>query len=243
LRARAYIRDLALRSQFRFILIAIHHLLQESSVFAIDVYGRIRARRKFAYEWNLQLNLGCGSKVKPGWLNLDLSPWADYRLDLRRELPLPDLSCAIIYSEHFLEHLEYPTIASSFLKDCHRLLQPGGVIQLSVPDSEPPLRAYSTENSVAYFRSVTVRAWHDDWCHTPLEHINYHFRQSASNRPPHSPEYHHFAYDYETMHKALSAAGFVEISRRAFDEQMDSPERREGSLLIIAKKPSTGQDR
>lgn len=63
---------------------------------------------------NLRLNIGCGSNVKQGWINIDLCGSADLQLDLRESLPFADETVSMIYSEHFFEHLEYPDQALSF---------------------------------------------------------------------------------------------------------------------------------
>ena len=45
------------------------------------------------------------------------------------------------------------------------------------------------------------------------------------------------AYDFTTMEKALSRAGFVDIRRREFDAELDSESRRLGTLYVDARKP------
>ena len=62
----------------------------QRSVATIRALGRPDLRYK--------LNLGCGPKVKPGWLNIDAHPDADFALDLRESLPFADESCEMIYS-------------------------------------------------------------------------------------------------------------------------------------------------
>lgn len=54
------------------------------------------AARKFRDESGLKLQLGCGSQIKDGWINIDIVPNADLTLDLREPLPLSDESCSII---------------------------------------------------------------------------------------------------------------------------------------------------
>jgi hypothetical protein len=51
----------------------------------------------------------------------------------------------------------------------------------------------------------------------------YHFRQHGE---------HLFAYDEETAHKVLKAAGFVKIGKRDYQPNLDSPHRRIGSLFM-----------
>ncbi|MEM9693217.1 MAG: methyltransferase domain-containing protein [Myxococcota bacterium] len=88
-------------------------------------------------------NLGCGSRFHPLWVNLDVAPphSAVMDADLGRGIPLPDQSCDAAYSSHMLEHLSRAD-AGAFLRECHRILKPGGVLRLVVPDLEQICREY-----------------------------------------------------------------------------------------------------
>lgn len=61
--------------------------------------------------------------------------------DLSRGIPLPDASCAVVYHAAVLEHMRRSD-ALAFLQECHRVLQPGGVIRVGVPDLERLCRLY-----------------------------------------------------------------------------------------------------
>lgn len=61
--------------------------------------------------------------------------------DLSRGLPYADNSVAAIYHSHLLEHLDQPT-AELFLCEIKRVLQPGGVLRIAVPDFEKLARTY-----------------------------------------------------------------------------------------------------
>jgi SAM-dependent methyltransferase len=89
------------------------------------------------------LNLGCGRRFHPGWVNLDFSPVApDVRAhDLRKGIPYPDGTFDVVYHSHVLEHFPKCT-APTFLLECHRVLRPGGVIRVAVPDLEQIARLY-----------------------------------------------------------------------------------------------------
>ena len=57
--------------------------------------------------------------------------------DIEKPFPLPDNSVDRIISEHCFEHIEitkYPTI----LKELYRILKPGGLFRLAVPDYQSP---------------------------------------------------------------------------------------------------------
>ncbi len=89
------------------------------------------------------LNLGCGSRYHPAWINIDLIPHGPgvIRHDLSRGIPLPDASCAVVYHAAMLEHLR-PADAATLLRECHRVLQPGGILRIGVPDLERLCRIY-----------------------------------------------------------------------------------------------------
>lgn len=89
------------------------------------------------------VNLGCGSRHHPDWLNFDLVPSSPVvkRFDITRPLPLGDGSCDVVYHAAVLEHLRRPD-AARFLADCNRVLKPGGVIRVGVPDLERICRLY-----------------------------------------------------------------------------------------------------
>lgn len=118
----------------------------------------------------MRLNLGSGPRAVPGWINIDrspnlvldrtpaikqalhrlgvlhdahLTPWsrAIVRHDIRRRLPYPDGSVDAIYSSHTLEHL-YLAEARQVLAECVRLLRPGGLLRLALPDAERLAREF-----------------------------------------------------------------------------------------------------
>lgn len=90
----------------------------------------------------VRLNIGCGPNVAPGWLNMDLVPAAGaVRGDLRARLPLEDASVDCIAAIHVLQDLPYPDIAPA-LAELRRVLKPGGVLRVAVPDLDRAVRAY-----------------------------------------------------------------------------------------------------
>ena len=174
------------------------------------------------------LNLCAGDLCKPGNLNIDLFPGGDLTLDLRRRgLPFESDSCDRIFSEHFFEHIDYPSAISRLLSDCLRVLRPGGILTFSVPDTEWPLVDYQHGLGAPYFKACEELRWHPN-CTTRLEHINHHFRQHGQ---------HLFACDEETVRKLLESVGFVNIRKRQYQPELDSDRRRVGSLFMAAHKP------
>lgn len=205
---------------------ATRRFLEEWGILAIHIPNSVRARLRYRRASGLSIQLGCGPRKKQGWVNLDLKREADIRLDLRRSLPFSDGSASFVYSEHFLEHLDYPVRVGFLLDECRRILEPGGKISLVVPDIEVVLRAYVLGGSPEYYNAQ--KRWHPSWFQTHMEHINYNFRQDGE---------HQYAYDFETLTKLLTAHGFVNVRRRDFDAALDSPDRIVGSLYVEASRP------
>jgi predicted SAM-dependent methyltransferase len=89
------------------------------------------------------LNLGCGASYHPDWINMDFIPANPDVIahDLRKPLPLEKSSCDVIYTSHVLEHLSRHE-ARTFLEECNRVLRPGGLLRIAVPDLEMIARLY-----------------------------------------------------------------------------------------------------
>ncbi|MBI2240491.1 MAG: FkbM family methyltransferase [Magnetospirillum gryphiswaldense] len=90
-----------------------------------------------------RLNIGCGEHFHADWVNLDIAPSAPsvIRHDVSEALPLADGSCRMVYHSHVLEHLPRHQ-AGDFLAECRRVLRPGGILRVAVPDLESLCRAY-----------------------------------------------------------------------------------------------------
>jgi SAM-dependent methyltransferase len=91
----------------------------------------------------LLVNIGCGAVFHKDWVNLDVAPSdpAVRRWDARSGLPFDDGAVVACYASHVLEHLS-KVEASRLLAECQRVLRPGGVIRLVVPDLEGIARHY-----------------------------------------------------------------------------------------------------
>lgn len=190
----------------------------------------LREIRRRSWSRPRKINLGSGKHRKDGCLNIDLFPGGDLTLDLRRPLPFDADCCEAIFSEHFFEHIDYPSPAYELARECFRVLKPNGQLRLSVPDTAWPLTDYSKGSDAEFFRACILNSWwHASYCSTRLEHINYHFRQAGEHR---------FAYDEETLRKVLETVGFCKIERVSFDPELDTKHREVGSLFMIARKPS-----
>jgi SAM-dependent methyltransferase len=77
----------------------------------------------------VRLNFGCGKNRLAGWRNFDSD------VDITKRLPFPDATADFILAEHVVEHVEYRQ-ALAFMRECRRVLKPGGVARFAVPSIE-----------------------------------------------------------------------------------------------------------
>ena len=90
-----------------------------------------------------KLNLGCGTRYHPDWVNLNFTSTGPDVIahNLYNGIPFNGESFEVVYHSHLLEH--FPTsYAPVFLKECHRVLKPDGIIRIAVPDLEQIARSY-----------------------------------------------------------------------------------------------------
>lgn len=95
---------------------------------------------------HLYLNLGCGRYFSSSheWINIDIAP-VDinhiYQYHLLLGIPFADNSFNGVYHSHILEHFPREQVLP-FLRECLRVLRPGGILRIAVPDLENILRNY-----------------------------------------------------------------------------------------------------
>ena len=91
------------------------------------------------------LNLGCGPRFSsdPVWTNVDFHSNSPQVIahDLNRGIPFPAETFDAIYHSHVLEHFA-PQDGAQFIAECRRVLKPGGILRVAVPDLEQICRLY-----------------------------------------------------------------------------------------------------
>ena len=99
-----------------------------------------------------RLNWGCGEHIASGWINSDIKEAAEVDLvaDILEGLPLASDSLDYAVSVHALPELAYPDLVPA-LWELRRVLKPGGVLRLVLPDLDLALAAYQERDS-AYFK-------------------------------------------------------------------------------------------
>ncbi|HTI49209.1 MAG TPA: methyltransferase domain-containing protein [Casimicrobiaceae bacterium] len=174
-----------------------------------------------------RLNLGCGPFAPPGWINCDIvdEQGVGVRADLRRGLPFAVASVDCIAAIHVLQDLEWVCIAPA-LDELVRVLKPGGVLRLAVPDLDRAIDAYRAGDARYFY--VPDRDARDVGAKLVTQIIWY-----GSVRTPCT---------FGFLKEWLANAGFDEITRRSFGvsavdglAELDNRERE--TLFVEATKP------
>ncbi len=93
----------------------------------------------------LKLHLGCGSKFIPGFIHVDVIAGDHiHHQGSVCELPYPDCSVELIYASHVLEHFGRFEM-HDVLREWYRVLAPGGILRLAVPDFAACAKIYYEE--------------------------------------------------------------------------------------------------
>jgi predicted SAM-dependent methyltransferase len=123
------------------------------------------------------LNLGCGTRNHPAWVNVDLHCTGPGVIpcDLRHEFPFADSCFDAVYHSHLLEHFSKAD-GAVLLRECFRVLKLGGIIRIVVPDFEKLVRLYLDIMEKAICRDHKAQKRYD-WIILDL------FDQLVRNRP------------------------------------------------------------
>jgi predicted SAM-dependent methyltransferase len=185
-----------------------------------------------------KLHVGCGARLVPGWLNVDVAD-ADACIDLGcGKLPWSDGVFAVALSQHVIEHLELKSELLPLLHELCRVLRSGGELWLSCPDLEKACRSYEVSRGRELLDDRERRkAEHVDLglAGIPSQHfINVLFQQDGE---------HKNLFDEELLCWALGKSGFVDCRRTIESELLsrfpEFPARGDDiqSLYVVAKRP------
>lgn len=159
----------------------------------------------------MKLHFGCGRNRLPGWSNLDLPG-----TDVTKPLQLSDNLAKFIFHEHLLEHLD-EVDGFNFLKECYRVLKPGGILRISCPcidgliwvyqnwariPESPWKRKHGTRNKYINNAIHFQTAWYKGKCFT---------RKGKPKRLNNPSTFHKFLDDHESLRQKLTKIGFTSI--------------------------------
>ncbi|GAA2266788.1 hypothetical protein GCM10010430_59840 [Kitasatospora cystarginea] len=182
-----------------------------------------------------KVQIGGGGHRIDGFFNIDIVPPADLLWDVRESIPLADASTETVFSEHFLEHIDYPRSAKHYAHEAHRVLAPGGQLITGVPDAAFILNQYPASPDRA---DEMIERWYAKRncrgdINTYLDLINYVFRDQDDD-PTYNP--HYWAYDHEKLTQLFTETGFTSVEPWAFDPTMANPKRQWASIYVVATK-------
>ena len=216
----------------------------------------------------IKLNLGCGLQCPKGWINIDSSigvklskrpllkkiiysivpasvglPNADWPentmwMDLTKPFNFKNESVDIVYSSHTFEHLTYEE-TTFVLKECYRILKPGGLIRVIVPDfqifiddylenkaKDPSLAAFKFHQTSGYFEIPVPNTFKGL--------LKFYFKRKNN---------HAFLYDKAGLHYQFDKAGFKNLDFMMYGkskindiQEIDIESRFKGAICIEGKK-------
>lgn len=195
--------------------------------------GHVVARLTVAHrlrDGSAALQVGGGRHCVAGWINGDIVA-GDIYLDACRRLPFPNGSLKLIFTEHFFEHLSLAD-GLGFLREAHRVLQPGGVIRQSTPDLARIVEIY--RDRCECVSQGVVLARHGAGHHRP-------HRYYLNNAAEFLNEFlgpdlwgHRFVYDRDSLAEVTRRAGFDHLSWCEFGSssrpELRDLERHEGDV-------------
>ena len=183
---------------------------------------------------NLYIQYGCGFSSAKGWRNFDASPTLRFeRLpvlgklytknenrfpsnveygDIVKGLPVEINSCKGVYCSHILEHLSLNDFRIA-LKNTYKILKPGGLFRLVLPDLEHCIKQYSNNNSseaAFLFMQNTL--------------LGYEYRPKglkAIIALLFGNSQHFWMWDYKAILLELSNAGFKNVNRAYYNSSED----------------------
>ncbi len=183
------------------------------------VYSRIKLKRILTLPGPRLLNFGAGPYPVSGWVNADISPSSEFYIDARKPILLPEGSFDAVFSEHFLEHLEY-SIGRRWMAECFRCLKAGGVFRVATSGLERLYEMYSGSSShvaqdefvvrhFSRFGNEIAKTYGKEASPHPCIVFNDKFRLWGSHR---------FIYDENFLIHTLKSIGFRQITAVKYGE-------------------------
>jgi len=136
--------------------------------------------------------------------------------NLEYGIPLPDASADFAFASHFLEHLS-KAHGEQLLRETLRVLKPGGVVRVAVPDLDVFVAAYGDGR-----KEEAMDGIFEDWELGDFAR-------------------HRYMYDFDLLALVLDRAGFTQVRRCDYREgrvpDLETLDNRPGSLVVEASKP------
>lgn len=165
----------------------------------------------------VKLNIGCFlDQFYYGFENIDsqdLNQFAQQngyifrQYDVRHGIQKPDDSTDIILASHFIEHLSKDE-GAAFLRECHRVLKPNGILRLVIPDSKLLAKKY-LDGTIMDYKYVNIGVEQTDNASEALFHLLIAGHQTM--------------YDFESLSSKLERTGAWKIKQvKPFESQSEA---------------------
>lgn len=148
------------------------------------------------------LDVGCGMHPHSDFINLDYDwrPGIDVCWSVAKPLPFRNRTLHGIFSEHCLEHVPFE-VCDFALSEFQRVLAPGGIVRIVMPDGALYLRRYAAGEPLPYGENEM----------SAMFSVNRVFRDYG----------HQFIYDFNTLRQMLERQGFQDIRLESFMQGRD----------------------
>jgi predicted SAM-dependent methyltransferase len=136
--------------------------------------------------------------------------------DIVKGLPIADGSAQGVYASHVLEHLSLTEFWIA-LENTFRMLKPGGIFRLVVPDLEIRAREYLEKLDAG---DAGANSWFMQAAHLGLEYRKRGLGAMARNIFGNTA--HLWMWDERSMTAALVKVGFIGVRRCRFNDSQDA---------------------
>ena len=185
----------------------------------------------------MKLNLCSGSRLLPGFLNVDIEPQSggDFlNADVTSGLHWQgNNSVEFINISQGAEHFNLPQLRA-LLKECHRVLIPKGVVRIASPDFRKIVFEYLNHRMNRY-ASVQPEIYQSVKSQSLKASLLLLGNMSADCTRNHYTG-HQLVLDYEGISELLYEAGFTMIALCQFDQTYDAPVGENHSFVVEATK-------
>ncbi len=152
-----------------------------------------------------KIHLGCGKRYLEGYIHVDIDDYEhiDYRNKIDNLNMFEDNFAELIYASHCIEYFDRDEV-KDVLFEWKRVLEPGGVLRLAVPNFQSLIKVYSETKNLEKILGPLYGKWNID----ENEFI-----------------YHKTVYDFESLKAILEESGFEGVHewdwREVFEEHKD----------------------
>lgn len=174
----------------------------------------------------ISLELGSPRRAELAeWMFSDWAGYGDFAFDLSKRIPLADRTVNRIYMSHVLEHFSYPEPMMGLLRECHRLLVPGGTLRVAVPDARIFVAAYRNPNDFDRDKYCSWDVGLD--FESPINYLNF---------VAHLGGEHKHIFDPLELNRVLRLGGFSSADQVDFDPSVDLKRRQHESIYATGIK-------